>query len=207
MQPKLAEFIERFGQAETRRKLFKTGFTVHHNRTARDDYVRAQSELAKVANAQGQRKMTDYVTLDTNDEMEKAIGAVLFGAARKNRTLYTVERVTKAIGLLIGLADINKNARATAKFLKVHDLYHKFQANALLKYFQLIVEDDYTQMEASATAAWAVYNKKGENLYKAKCIREWAKHFLCTGELWSHKQGLHVKTYSVIYDEGAKHHD
>ena len=203
-EPELAQFAQLFSQARSRHRLFKSGFTVHLNRSARDEFERTSKELKRVAELRGQRKITDFVSVDTEDEMEKAIGAVLFGAARKRTTLYTPANLMKAISALIPLADINKNKRKTAQFLKEHDIYHKMQAMALLKYFQLIVQEDKTQMEASATAAWAIYNKKGEDSYKAKCIREWARHFLCTQKLWSHKQGLHVKTFSVIYDENVQ---
>jgi hypothetical protein len=77
--PELAQFVTLFEQDTTHRKLFKTGFTVHLNRSARDDFVKTSEELKRVANLAGQRKITAWVSVDTEDEMEKAIGAVLYG--------------------------------------------------------------------------------------------------------------------------------
>ena len=97
--PELAQFVNLFEQDTTRRKLFKTGFTVHLNRSARDEFDRRSKELMRVAESNG-RKITAWVSVDTEDEMEKAIGAVLYGAARKRTTLYTPANITKAISAL-----------------------------------------------------------------------------------------------------------
>jgi hypothetical protein len=113
-EPELAQFAQLFSQARSRHRLFKSGFTVHLNRSARDEFERTSKELKRVAELRGQRKITDFVSVDTEDEMEKAIGAVLFGAARKRTTLYTPANLMKAISALIPLADINKNKRKTA---------------------------------------------------------------------------------------------
>ena len=53
--PELAQFVNLFEQDTTHRKLFKSGFTVHLNRSARDDFVKASEELKRVANLAGQR--------------------------------------------------------------------------------------------------------------------------------------------------------
>ena len=48
--PELAQFVTLFEQDTTHSKLFKTGFTVHLNRSARDDFVKTSEELKRVAN-------------------------------------------------------------------------------------------------------------------------------------------------------------
>jgi hypothetical protein len=79
-----------------------------------------------------------------------------------------------------------------------YHMYHKFMARALLKYFQLILVEQKTRMDASAAAADALYSKQGKDSFKAKSIRRWAEAFLSTGKLVTHRQGQHTKTFTII---------
>ena len=109
---------------------------------------------------------------------------------------YTME--TAIDNLMKVEANITRNKKVEKKsFLQT---YQRIQGLALLNYFQLVI-DGKLKMQASADVAFSLYQKRGQWSYKARSIRGWADHYLKEGELKIFRQGLHVKTSSIITDE------
>ena len=46
--------------------------------------------------------------------------------------------------------------------------------------------------------------RNGEKYYLSRCIRHWSTEFMGTGEFSPYRQGVHVKTPSVITDKGVQ---
>ena len=69
---------------------------------------------------------------------------------------------------------------------------------SLSRYFQLI-KSGKRKVEASLDAA-ALFPDKFAR-YQARKIRQWAHHFLETRYLPTNRQGKHIKTKSLIYED------
>ena len=173
------------------------------NRSARDRYVSGQKATKTAGQRPGQMSMEAFMRPedpDTDDEMLNAAVHEQNSSAGTVGNLYSTPE--EAVEALIPFADLNGNARKDQQWAKDgYQIYHKFQARALLKYFQLIIQKKVGKMEASAQAAEALYNKVGQDSHKAKSIRVWVTSFLQTGKLVHHRQGKHVKTFTIISDE------
>ena len=59
-------------------------------------------------------------------------------------------------------------------------------------------------MKASKEAACGVCLRKGEKHYLSRSIRQWSTEFMITGEFSPYRQRVHVKTPSIITDEGVQ---
>ena len=71
----------------------------------------------------------------------------------------------------------------------------------LQKYFVLLLEGK-KKMEASRMAAEARWRTTTD--HACRCIRAWAKTYLCLGKLPEHAQGKHSKRQSLLDDEDVK---
>ena len=181
-----------------------TGNTLHGSRSERARFGAKQRALNEEARKPGQKSVRDYFQRrahdpDTEDDMAAAAGAPEDAEADDKPDLYTIEQ---AIEALEPLADLNNSRAKDAAWQKNgYRMYHKIMALALLKYFELQFTGNKSKMKASAEVGEAIWRKKGEDTYKAKCVRKWGDTFLATGKLVTHKQGKHVKTFTVISDE------
>ena len=90
---------------------------------------------------------------------------------------------------------VNQENERRLKSLSKYD-YLRFLS--LSRFFHL-VNSGKKKVEASLEAASLFpANSPG---YQARSIRKWAQHFLETQSLPVHRQGTHIKTKSMIYDE------
>jgi hypothetical protein len=73
-------FAAEFSTDTFRMKIFKTGSTIHSNRTERDRFSKMQGDLKGVAEQKGQKRLSAFLVAadpDTDDEMDMAAGALL----------------------------------------------------------------------------------------------------------------------------------
>ncbi|KAH8916594.1 hypothetical protein BT69DRAFT_1228244 [Atractiella rhizophila] len=94
-----------------------------------------------------------------------------------------------------------KQAAAIEKCLGKGKFDTELQARrvrALGSFYNLLKSGQRGRVEASKYAASAT--RFGE-VYGARCIRMWARHYEETGELPVSNRGRHVKTYSLLNDE------
>jgi hypothetical protein len=90
---------------------------------------------------------------------------------------------------------VNQNNERRLKSLTKYD-YIRYLS--LSRFFQL-VKRGKPKIEASLEAA-SLFPAKSPG-YQARSIRKWAQHFLETRSLPVHRQGRHIKTKSLNYDE------
>ena len=94
-------------------------------------------------------------------------------------------------------AKICKNSRTEMDRLQGGSFQY-LQYLAIAKYFELLISGQ-SKMAASDTSARAIF-QSGYS-YKARCIRNWATHYLLHETVPLFQQGKHSKTFSIIQDE------
>lgn len=105
--------------------------------------------------------------------------------------------IDEAIASVAAFCSVSVN-RDHERRLKSLAKYDYIRYMSLLRFFQL-TKNGKRRVEASIDAASLFPDKSSR--YQAKKIRKWAQHFLKTQSLPEHRQGKHIKTKSLIYDE------
>ena len=194
-------------EAELKQKFQKwrstgTNTGIHGAGTSRASYFRAQKQERDLAeSAKGSRKITDFYApettssgYDTDEEMNCP------GVPTSTTPKYT--DVSSALEALLE-TDANVTRNVVSEKRKGLMGWEVLRANAVARYFQLR-EEGKGKMEASAHVAENTYFKKGRDSYKARSIRGWADDWLREGKFQDYVQGQHVKTETVITQEGVQ---
>ena len=107
-----------------------------------------------------------------------------------------------ALVLISPSASVSVN-RTHERHLSNFTKYDYVRFMSLHRYFNL-VKSGTSKMKASAEAALLFPAKSTR--YQARSIRNWARYFLENRRLPNHRQGKHIKTMSLIYDEDIASH-
>jgi len=144
------------------------------------------------------------VTMHQKESTKPILGDGTVGIDREYAdTMMTKDDINKQIAVLDGFISKLQEpqpAASTKRVNKAIENNHKYALNqhlAVRAYFQQRLAG-VKKMEASIIVAKEVFAKEAKHSFKAKCIREWADHYLNTGTFKAHKQGKHPKTKSII---------
>ena len=113
------------------------------------------------------------------------------------RSRSAVCSIDEALAIISPFASVSVNRIHERHFSNLTK-YDYVRYMSLERYFQL-VKTGVGKMNASADVA-SLFPTKSIR-YQARNIRRWAQYFLETSRLPDHRQGKHIKTKSLIYDE------
>lgn len=120
-----------------------------------------------------------------------------------SESMLTKDDINRQIAILDGLVSRLEEPLPVASTKRANKMIrnnHKFTLNqhiAVREYFKMR-NQGIKKMEASIMVAKDVFGKDTKHSFKAKCIREWADHYIATGSFKQQRQGKHPKTKTVI---------
>ena len=168
---------------------------------------KSKQQAQRVASASDCRRITDFipktqqhvdvetVSLEVNSqEMSSDEDSVVDDSAGCS--------VNEALSILSSMSTVSinlVNERRLDKVLK----YDYVRYMSLTRYFTLI-QSGKRKIQSSIDAA-SLFPGKSQQ-FQARKIRKWAQHFLRTRRLPEHRQGKHIKSKSLIYEEDIAGH-
>lgn len=110
--------------------------------------------------------------------------------------------VTEALTILSSMSTVSVNLVNERRMGKVSK-YNYVRYLSLTRYFTLL-QSGKRKIESSINAASLFPGKSLQ--FQARKIRDWAQRFLQTRRLPEHRQGKHIKSKSLIYEEDVARH-
>jgi hypothetical protein len=168
---------------------------------------RSKQQAQRVASASDCRRITDFipktqqhgnveiVSLEVNSqEMSSDEDSIADDSAGCS--------VNEALSILLSMSTVSINLVNERRLDKVSK-YDYVRYMSLTRYFTLI-QSGKRKIQSSIDAA-SLFPGKSQR-FQARKIRKWAQHFLRTRRLPEHRQGKHIKSKSLIYEEDIAGH-
>jgi hypothetical protein len=168
--------------------------------------------LVPIANQDSHHQQVEVEVEEEHDEEEIAAAIALAGlGASVGNAAPKYDTIDAAIVALENspMLSPSRNAKEDRKRGELGATYLQVQATfKFLQYWAGVVPGHPAvgKMIASAWAVEQVLNVKQTSIWgaKARSVRQWASHFLQTGEHKQYVQGQYVRTFSIITVENVK---
>ena len=181
---------------------------VYQNDSRTTKWRRSKLQAQREASVSEYRRITDFIP---KTQQPDDIEIVSLEANDQDSTSSDENSITddslgcsanEALSILSSMSTVSVNLVDERRLDKVSK-YDYVRYMSLTRYFTLI-QSGKRKIESSIEAALLFPGKSLQ--FQARKIRKWAQHFLQTRRLLEHRQGKHIKTKSLIYEEDIAGH-